>query len=100
MLLRELATDYYNHALNFDQYRQKRRAIFDQIDVHFNGVAANEASRDSDTQAYVSGVDGITGRVSGGEGDEAESKASDPFTLGGTQAFSLQEVLDAQDKKN
>ena len=91
MLLRELAADYYNHSLSFDEYRLRRRAIFDQIDIDFNGAVAQQET--SAAHAYVSSVDGITGR-----GDSSD--AVEPSSLGGTQAFSLQEVLDAHDKKN
>lgn len=105
MLLRELAADYYNHSLSFDEYRQRRRAIFNQIDSHFNGVVAHQGANYTARQSYVNGVDGMTDRVGGGEGkgshDNNESNdATVPTTLGGTQTFSLQEVLDAQDKKN
>lgn len=90
MLLQELASDYYNHGLSFSEYREKRRTIFDQIDMHFNGAAPHHFPSSRSSTEYVSNVDGITGR---GDVDPTE-----PTTLGGTQAFSVQEVLDAQDK--
>lgn len=37
LMLRNLANDYYQNKIKFDEYRSQRKLILDKIDLEFNG---------------------------------------------------------------
>jgi len=38
VILRNLADDYFNDRIPFNEYRSKRKIILDKIDEEFNGI--------------------------------------------------------------
>lgn len=77
-LLQDLAIGYYNYTIPFAEYRERRRQILNTIDACFNGIPY---AQPSPTEVCARNV------------------MLEPSALGGTEIFSVQEILDAQDKK-
>lgn len=49
ILLRELSKSHYNHQINFEDYRAKRREILNKVDSSFNRRSVVEISAIDDT---------------------------------------------------
>jgi phage-related protein len=57
-MLRELVDDVYENLIGFDEYRQRRRALLNQIDEEYNGVTSNDQHIQNDIDVFTLDYDG------------------------------------------
>lgn len=50
-MLRNLANEYYEDHIGFEEYRAQRKTIIDRIDEEFNGTAASPGQSDGVSDA-------------------------------------------------
>lgn len=42
-MLRDLSRDYYQNHIGYEDYRTRRKALLDKIDIEFNGFRQSES---------------------------------------------------------
>ena len=47
--IRELADEYYNHHIGFQEYREQRKKLIDEIDEEMNNDSINSAQDEDDS---------------------------------------------------
>ncbi len=76
VLLRELSKSHYNHQINFEDYRAKRREILNKVDLSFNRCSAVETSPIDET-----GDNTVRNRSKGHENPENDLRLGDTLTM-------------------